>query len=563
MDTSNRISAAQKDLIMDVASGALYAYLKDGSKPDCSAVEVGRFDGLQMTVRHRGMPVISATGEGETAADQLSNAIYNLCADVTCGGLTSFHVDGLNVDVWIRICSELVAVELRDSDRSLTGGSFGVEVQWNDARAHFDPSVILARQFKSPAELLNGLCLFSGLFQEAWRETYCIVRKVHWIHLCRDQLGNSVELFALRTVAPDRLSKDDLRSLVSQGASFLINNQNAGGDYCYIYQALEGKGHQRKQNLVRASGCAYAMTTSARVVSPELSPRVISSSRRAILAVLRRTEKWGDDGLIVREDDAEVIWGKLGSGALAAVAMLELDDPVFHPDALKALLLALKGAQRANGLFDCFFGIDRSPDSVINYYPGEALLALAISGSKGDADALECCRRAFLPYRQHFRNAPSSAFVGWHVDVWSRLARVLHDGEYISFVFEQLDWLLAFQCREGDNVGGFAFDDKPPGVSSTVYTEATIRGAALAHALGLQDRCHTYAKAGRFGLLFCARLQLNASSSGILPNPQRALGGVTGNLRTFQVRADNVQHMMTMAQTALELSTGWSELLYS
>jgi hypothetical protein len=563
MEIDNGISAAQKELIMDVASAALYAYLRDGTEPDCSPIERSRFDRLQMTVRHRGARAISVIGEGETAADQLANAIYSVCTNTSHGGLTFSHVDGLNVEIWVQTYSELVAVELRNTDRSLTGGAFGVEVQWNDACAHFDPSVILDRKFKSPAELLNELCLAAGLFQEAWHETYCLIRKQRWIHLCQDQLGKTVELFALRAVAPDQLSKDDLRSFIDQGASFLINNQSADGNYCYIYQALEGEGQYRKQNMVRASGCAYAMTTSARVVSPELSPRVLSSSRRAIGAVLKRTEKWGEEGLIVREDGGEAIWGKLGSGALAAVAILELDDPTFHPDALRALLQALKKAQRSDGLFDCFFGIDRPTDSVVNYYPGEALLALAISGSRGDVDALECCRRAFLPYRQHFRKAPSSAFVGWHVDVWSRLALTLHDGEYASFVFEQLDWLLAFQRCEGDDAGGFALEGKSPGVSSTVYTEAAIRGAALAHALGLHDRCRTYAEAGRFGLLFCARLQLNAALYGILPNPQRALGGVTGNLRTFQVRADNVQHMMTMAQTALELSTGWSELLYS
>lgn len=330
------------------------------------------------------------------------------------------------------------------------------------------------------------------------------------------------------------------------------NNQRSEGDYCYIYDALEGEVKRRPSNLVRAAGCAYAMASAGRVVPAELSHRVRVSAKRAIEALVHRAVRWGDEGLMIAEAAEGRLWGKLGSVALTAVALLELDDAGFHPHVLMALLSTLKRSQRSDGYFECFLGTDKASDSVINFYPGDALLALAISAARGDEEALASCRRAFGPYRRHFLSTPASAFVGWQVDVWSRLALLTQSEKYADFAFAQLDWLLQFQLREGPYVGGFSLPGKRVNASSCVYTEAMIRGALLARALDISQLQDKYARASMAGLRFCTQLQIDASVASILPDGSRALGGVTGGLQSFVVRSDNVQHSITMAQVALE-----------
>jgi hypothetical protein len=436
-------------------------------------------------------------------------------------------------------------------------GLFGVEVQWNDAHHHFDPSTILEKRFAYPGDLLDELCRASGLFESAWRDSLCSVRKVTWLHLCGEHPDRVRNLVAMRTPPPERADVNEVQSFIDDGASFLMNNQRSSGDYCYLYDAMRGEGRQSRGNTVRSSGCAYAMAKAVRAVRSELRDNVLGSARRAITAILARTAPWSVSELIVRERlDGGKPWGKLGSTALAAVALLELEDPEFYPDALEGLLAALKRAQGRDGFFDCFPGAKRAFGTTVNYYPGEALLALAMSASRGDIQALECCRRAFLPYRRHFLSAPGGAFLGWHVDVWSRVAMLTGNEAYAEFVFEQLDWIAPFQTESGLRKGGFSFDRTEGGVASTVYTEAMIRGAHLAHIMGMGERAKRYAASSLAGLQFCTRLQLTPDSTVAFPELRRMTGGVTSNFRSFLVRADNVQHMMTMAQAAIECFDG-------
>jgi hypothetical protein len=551
MATSN-IEDIEKHGIFNAVFEAFYSFLDAGIRPDLSGIAGPPYHAFRVAVRHQGKQIASSWGEGSTAGEQLADAVTRACHDPSFGGLTRSCLQSVSLDIWIQTHSEHVAVADRHTDFGLLSGSTGVEVQWNDARHHFDPAAILHGRFKSPADLLDRLCESAGLFAGAWKEPFCQVRKTGCVHVVGRETGKSVELRALRATPAIELSTEDLQRFVGDGTCFLINNQLASGDYCYIYQALDGEGAQSKPNSVRASGCAYAVASALRVVPTDMAADASRSARRAVRAILERTGRWVDDSLIVREGRGDHLWGKLGSTALLAVALLELDDPSFHPNALAALIRALKAAQGLDGSFDCFPGTSRPAGPVVNFYPGEALLALAITGARGDPEALECCKRAFEPYKAHFRESPSSAFVGWHADVWSRLSLTIGSEEYAAFVFEQLDWLLPFQSHSGPEHGAFLFDDRPGNVSSTVYTEAMIRGADLAYKLGHDDRSRRYSIASAAGLKFCARLQLDSSSKISLPNGHRAIGGVTSNLRTFQVRADNVQHMMTMAQAALE-----------
>jgi hypothetical protein len=172
-----------------------------------------------------------------------------------------------------------------------------------------------------------------------------------------------------------------------------------------------------------------------------------------------------------------------------------------------------------------------------------------LEAERGNAEALERCRRAFLPYVLHFRQAPASAFVGWHVDVWSRIAVLTGEHAYADFAFEQTDWLLQRQIMDHPDwrwVGGFSDSGAAPQCSSIVFLEATARALALALKRGDVERISKYAEAVRRGLQFCRRLRLEETPQSLLGNPPRCRGGIALGLLDRRVRCDVVQHFITL-----------------
>lgn len=178
-----------------------------------------------------------------------------------------------------------------------------------------------------------------------------------------------------------------------------------------------------------------------------------------------------------------------------------------------------------------------------------------MKATQGDESCRRYYRKAFVAYRDYFRKSPTTAFVGWHADAWSRAAILDANSEYAEFVFEQIDWVLQFQINGGRQSlihGGFSWNGNSPGYSSIVYTEAIARGAALAYQYG-DARWLKYREAFQAGMTFCSRLRLIPEQSIFFPHPQRAMGGMTTSISNFAVRSDVVQHSITLALTALEI----------
>ncbi len=224
----------------------------------------------------------------------------------------------------------------------------------------------------------------------------------------------------------------------------------------------------------------------------------------------------------------------------------------------EGLFRSIASAQAHDGSFCCNPGSERADGRAVDYFPGEALIALLLKAQAGDQGTLELVDLAFEHYRDYFRTNPTTAFVGWHADAWSRAASLRGNSEYASFVFEQIDWLLNLQvmhCNQAELTGGFRTQTGAlPTVSSVVYTEAVLRGMATAQSLGDQTRFNRYKLSALAGLRFCQQLIVSPEQAGFLEQPKRALGGVTGSLQNFEIRADHVQHTITLLLAALELA---------
>ena len=509
---------------------------------------------VNVTLRTSGVLRGSMSGIGDTFHEQLHHAVERAAGDTRfVGPLVAADLEALTIEVWLQIDSEVIPLDARSGVAPFAAGIEGLEVECDGTFAYYKPSVALTTGFASLQDAFSALCKKAGLAKDRWLEKSCDLRRSTWIHYA-GVLHGTLQLTGLRSIRP--LDAEAMRWWIESGAEYLKSNQLADGSITYLYEPFSNSALREKTNSVRASGCAYALAIATSFREVALSQDVWRCAQRAIQSIAIRAVELSGGGLYIPEQESAGASGKLGSTALLLVAMLQPSMQLQFQEPAALLMRAVRRAQGEDGSFTCGYPLsDTAPGSSVNYFPGQALLALVLSAAQGNEQSRTQLRRGFVPYRDHFRHAPSSAFIGWQADVWSRAALLEGNEEYSDFVFEQIDWLLRFQvgAEAGDLfAGGFSLDRQKPNASSVVHAEALARGAALAERLG-DARAEHYKASLLSALGFCSNLRLDTDQALFFPHPQRAIGGVIRNPSHFEVRSDLVQHLITLAIATLEV----------
>jgi AMMECR1 domain-containing protein len=518
--------------------------LEEGGTPAALRVNV--------TLRYRGRVRGSMSAGGASLEGQIRSATVAAATDERFGGpLVSSELHGTFVELWIQTGE--TPLTFNGDESAFMLGVHGVELRYDQQSAYYKPSVALTSGFRSLSEMLGALARKAGLADGQWQRPSAIVMMTTWTHVA-DLPRGGTELVALRrpyATAPD---VDRLGRWVIGAAEYLVRNQLADGGYLYRYRPLEGRGSNDDVNVVRAAGCAYAIAYAASAFAGAREHRRWRASAGLAVAGLAARAAPANGNMIIPDADTADT-GKLGAVALLALAASYLEGDAVA-DCYTAAIATLKRARRDDGTFRCRLGEDGDDGSAVDFYPGQALLALSGAAARGDEESTSIARGAFARYRDHFRRYPRSAFVLWQSDAWLRFA-ALDAGrreEYEAFVDEQMDWLLQWQIADDDGLGaggGFSGDGSAPRVSSLVYAEAIWRAAFAAGRRGDMARNERYRMAATSAMRFCARLRIDEELLPYLPDPSRSLGGFVASSSDYEIRSDYAQHAITCGLAAL------------
>ena len=508
---------------------------------------------VNVSLRTRGAIRGSMSGTGDTLQEQVVDATEKACQDNRFSGpLTQSDLSLTTIEVWIQVAATPISEAERLRDDAITLGVDGVEIECANRKAYFKPSVAITSMLLSPQAMFQAVCRKAGLSEDTWRHNECQLYKTKWLHLSEDTSHSVHRFIALRETTSFVLNPQGAVEWVQSAADYLCRNQLSTGDFCYKYNPLLDCSPRVEPNPVRAAGCAYA--TSAAACADIARAHHIVVATRACKRILERLHQDGESGYIEDTPLGLEPGGRLGTTALLLLAITHLNDKTGQwKEEIACLTGGLLSRLDESGRLRCSFGASPESTQSEEFFPGQALLALAFRLERGDEACREPIHRAFSYYRDHFRAGPTTAFVGWHAGVWSRLARLEGNKEYVDFVFEQVDWLISFQLQNEDSSydGGFMRNISLPNSSSIVFTEALARAAVLAREINDCRKQH-YESAFRRGLSFCSRLRLTEAQSAFLPNPSRAVGGFVRGIVNFEVRADVVQHAITLGLVCLQ-----------
>jgi len=551
-------SITEQAEVLDLARHALIS-LFEGKTPsqlqdDADLLGIPSAEKVNITLRHASRIRGSMSAPGANLGRQVVQAVYRSAMDRRFGGpLTRWELLGTSLEVWIQIGSSELSLDARFEKDILLLGIDGLEIEGNGKSAYYKPSVAVTSNKKSAVALFEGLCKKAGLEKDAWHRSDVSVRKTQW--LCLHSVSNTH--FLGQELDAEAEVPVPFSDWIAESASYLVRNQDASGGTAYLYDPIADLFvPKKKTNLVRAAGCLFALSqvlqkSRSIAVGGTLKACTVQMARGLLSRTLLT-----DDGRRVVQEEKLVALPKVGATALLAAALsgglLREEFDREYQQLYRSIVLA----QKPDGRFMTRFGVIEERDREIDFYSGQALLVLALEAERGNTQALEMCRLAFQPYALHFRTAPASAFVGWHVDVWSQIALLTGDNAYAEFAFEQTDWLLQMQVKSHRDfrwVGGFSQSGAAPKFSSIVFLEATVRALMLAVRTGDSDRTRKYADCVRSGLQFCRLLRLEETPPTLLGNPMRCKGGVALGLVDRRVRCDVVQHFITMCLVTEEI----------
>lgn len=186
-----------------------------------------------------------------------------------------------------------------------------------------------------------------------------------------------------------------------------------------------------------------------------------------------------------------------------------------------------------------------------DYFPGQALLALATASQSGVAAIIESkLDKAFKYYRHRYRYRRNFGQVSWLMQAFGKWRDATGNSLFADFVFEIGDWILQYQQEK---TGAFINDHQSdtPGYTTALYLEGIAVGARLAALSGDDQRRQRYLESLTRGFNFLDRLVIQPRDAALLPNAEFAIGGLRQSLYASDIRVDFVQHSLSAILEAL------------
>ena len=441
---------------------------------------------------------------------------------------------------------------------AFTRGAEGLEIRLGNRAAYYKPSVAVTSGHKTAESMLEALSRKAGLSSKAWAEPEAELFATEWrCFVSEPSVEEARELTWLRLIPKTVYSAETFHNWAKECCQFLVRHQRSHGLIEYMQDGLTGERLNEPLHAVRLSGCFYALAFyHSRLRNPEQESEV----ERALVLLFKALSSRLfvlDDALCALADPATRGSQKVGVTALFACG-LACGALREHSGAILESFLRLFSRLRTDGgLFFSHIGEPWHDIRTAMYSSGQILLTLALLAENGSEAARALCREAFDPYCNLFRAQPTTAFIGWHIDVWSRVARLTGESHYAAFVWEQADWLVQWQKENPqwpEWRGGITRSDSEPTASTTVFVEALCCALRIALDFDESLRAARYRTVILAALPFCERLRIESISDCYRMQRERMRGGVTMSLSDARIRSDYVQHFTTMSLRLAEVA---------
>ena len=378
-------------------------------------------------------------------------------------------------------------------------------------------------------------------------------------------------------------SKDEIRRAMLGSADWLIRNMNPDGSFLYYYDPVadtivdhahsDRSGDNLYNNILRHSGGTITLVRAFELTKDR---KYLDAAKRSLDFLVGHTRKREVDGrtahYVFFNEKAKL--GGTGTGLAAIMRYTMASGDTGYEEYATGMVRHLLSRIADDGEFIGYYihpGFNGGEPLLAPtesqkkklfsfYYPGEALLGLALYEREADIDPelkqqiRRQCRKAldFLvdirpeKYADLFTALPSDGWLMQAVEEWSKDPEFRREA-YLDFVYNDAESMIAHMYNHEnslyfDNPGTFFYN-----YGDHAYTDGA-RAEGLIAAYYLADRMGRTALAKRLleanirvakALLFTRH---GEASGYAFPNPQKAIDSFRFKFTRQWVRVDSVQH---------------------
>jgi len=506
------------------------------------------YEKLFVTILHNGTLRCCKSGTAKKTdinriGNDIDSATKRCIGDKRFGGPLLAHEVG-NAEIVFNFFRNRrpVSTNLRQLANEVSLGMHALELKYDKKSAYFKESVPITKNYdleKTLERLCRKIDLPTSCYTMSGAQLYAYDTKT----FKTDRTGNTTELYRYNVpLEPKDITQAELQRRLALAEQWFTHNAGSGGMLEYVYYPSQNS-YDSGMNHVRQIATLWSMTQLPER-SQELEEMIANT-----FTYYQRFIECNADRCTIHIDEQ----GKLAYNAFMILALLHAPETQANAALRDKLAAGILHQQRTDGSYSTYFGKDS--DSGINFYPGEAMLALMQLYEKtGNEKYVQSVRSAFSYYRDYWRENRSTAFVPWHIQANLLLYKATRDQQVADFVFEMADWLIrGYQITESaykDYVGGVPKNN--PGCSTSTHMEGINDAYALAKMVGDEPRQNAYRESIRNGTRFILLSQYTPENTFYLSNRKRAIGGFRASLINNQQRNDYTQHAVSAIMKAMQ-----------
>ncbi|QQR54527.1 hypothetical protein IPG41_05030 [Candidatus Peregrinibacteria bacterium] len=326
---------------------------------------------------------------------------------------------------------------------------------------------------------------------------------------------------------------------IQAGGEWFLNNQNES----FIHYQYSPKTffHPEKSHSMREMGALWSIYHLADFLEDERYEVLAERGLHYFKSSLVQDEENGFTYVNITPEKV-----KLGYSAFMILNLLESEDPEKE-ELMRELADGILYAQAENGELDTFFYSDRATG--VDYYPGEALLALmSLYEHTGEPRYLEAVSKALPYYEAYFKENPNTAFVPWQTQAFFKYYENTEEQAAADFIFAMNDFMVQKfsegQCDPNLNSAG---------IVAAVFSEGMNKAYELAERVGDEERSRCYARFIRNGAEKVMELQFPMEDQNAEDFEAAAWGGFYGSKGDWLMQVDRNQHAVMALMGAYEL----------
>jgi hypothetical protein len=409
-----------------------------------------------------------------------------------------------------------------------------IRIVHGNKSAYFKETVPIANNYDLKTTL-EQLCIKAKLSKNSYLDKNTKIYKYDTITFIGDQSGNIVDLYRYNIlVSLKEINNDRLIYSISLNQRWFLHDINRTTNMLEYEYAPSKDRYSSQNSHVRQLASLWAMTE----LSDFLHDTSLNSSiTQTLNYYLSYKNTTGNYTKIDIDGSAKLAYN--------AFLILALENTPKYPKRdllLTQLANGILHLQYEDGSYDTIF--NSTVRSSVNYFPGEAMLALITLYNQTKEDKyLNSVAKAFPYYRTYWRNNKNAAMIPWHTQTYFLLYQVTKNPELIEFIFEMTDWLIDYdqiqKSKYPDKIGGFP--KSVPSSSAAAFLEGITDAYSLAVLLNDTIHIEKYKQSIKIGIRFVLQTQFTEQNSFYLKNSTRAIGGFKKSLVSNNERVDYTQ----------------------